>query len=484
MSSTSTSAMEQSPTKADLGPAAVIKTYSAEDHRRRLLNIQAAERSVRSCMRKHLVTNYLPGHASYNLGEYPSLQPYDPDEYDEAELQRLADGGIRILQVMEDWNDLLRLHGATRFTSPNPEGLRRFINMAHQVGIKVLIYCSTGYMQEDDPDMNLDWTREAPGNGNHMSHWKLIRCSPASPGWRAYLLDKTVRILDDYEADGLFNDWGYIPIYNHEFPQAKDEILAWEETAEHDAAKEDLSALIYAEIKRRGRIYKYHADFNNRPLFKEKLYDYLWVGEGIGDLDKMRNEAKQHPPYVVPCFDCRYGDIESEDHQYLHTIPYMQFPQLLGGRPFTGQRSVIPGVHYSTEDKDELLHQWRTQWRFHQAHPDGPYIYGPWEKSPARPLVRETHAKWLKHYQAMVEEGSYAYLEISDSDLFKGSLPHGVVASLFVNLETYLVLANYGSEEASVETAGQYVPVTEPQASPGSRFMLASNSFVILRKTA
>jgi hypothetical protein len=439
-------------------------------------------------LKKHLITNYLPGQVSYNIGEAPSRVPYDPDEYDEQALERLANNGIQLLQVMEDWSDLLRLHGGSRFDSPNPAGFRRFIDMAHNVGIKVLIYVSSGYMQEDDRDMKLEWTRETPGNDNHAAHWKLIRCSPNSPGWREYILKKHLQVLDDYEADGLYNDWGYVPnalsdrLQNPIANKETDEVLAFPETASHDAAKEDLLALIYAEVKRRGRIYKMHADFNNYPLTKEHLYDYLWVGEGIGDLNKSREETKNHPPYVIPSFDMRYGDISDENLQYLHTIPYMQFPQLLAGRPFTGERAMIPGVHYRTEEEDVTLREWREQWRYFQAHPDGPHIYGPWDKSPARPLIRETHAKWLKQYRQIAEDGSYAYLEISDSDLFSAPLPKNVVASLFVNLESYLVLANYGDAPVEVSTSQNYIPLAEPGVLPASRWTLSPLSLHILKR--
>jgi hypothetical protein len=225
-----------------------------------------------------------------------------------------------------------------------------------------------------------------------------------------------------------------------------------------------------------------HADFDNYPLTKEHLYDYLWVGEGIGDLNKSREETKNHPPYVIPSFDMRYGDISDENLQYLHTIPYMQFPQLLAGRPFTGERAMIPGVHYRTEEEDVTLREWREQWRYFQAHPDGPHIYGPWDKSPARPGIRETHAKWLKQYRQIAQDGSYAYLEISDSDLFVQPLPKNVVASLFVNLESYLVLANYGETQVEVATSQNYVPLSEPGVLPAARWSLAPLSLHILKR--
>jgi len=74
---------------------AVLKSYTADDHRRRLQNIGVCTRAVRRCMRRHLVTNYLPAQCAYNLGEYPCVKPWNPDAHDEQELDRLRDHGIQ-----------------------------------------------------------------------------------------------------------------------------------------------------------------------------------------------------------------------------------------------------------------------------------------------------------------------------------------------------------------------------------------------------
>lgn len=468
-------------TSHDHGAAPIMRTWSAEDHRRRLLNIQTCERGIRKCLKKHLITNYLPGQVSYNMGEYPSRAPYDPDEYDDNELAELASNGIRCLQVMEDWNDLLNLHGADRFSSPNPAGMRRFIDMAHSHGIKVLLYASTGFMQDGDPDFDPSWSRE-PRGSVVGGHWNLIRCSPASPAWRSFVLQKTVQILEEYDIDGLYNDGGYIATATNPNPAAADEVEAFNETAEHWAAKEDLVALVHSEVKRRGGIYKLHIDCNLRPAFNQHLYDYLWVGEGVGSLERMRLETKEHPPYVVPQFDRSHGDFENEDHEFLHTIPYMQFPQLLAGRPFTGERGNMPGVKYFSPIEEPLRQKWIADFEYFHQHPEGPFIYGPWDKYPARPGVRETHAKWLKRYLPMVEEGSYAYLEITDSDLFAVPLPENAVASVFVNLETYLVLANYDKSAVEIQTVANYVAVDTVDGRSGRVWDLAAESFLILLK--
>ena len=90
--------------------------------------------------------------------------------------------------------------------------------------------------------------------------------SPASAGWRAYLLPHLVRILDDYGVDGLYNDLGYIPLAGNPRPPTRDEVLAFEERADHDGALTDLLAIIYAEVKRRGGIAIYLTRWLFTPL--------------------------------------------------------------------------------------------------------------------------------------------------------------------------------------------------------------------------
>ncbi len=476
------SAASSRPAVADLGPAPIMRSFTAEDHRRRLERIGDCERAIRHCLRRQLITGYIPGQVSYNLGEYPTRTPYDPGEYDEQELDRLRDGGIRLVQIMEDWNDLLRLFGGDKFTAVNPAGLRRFIDMVHQRGMKLLLYVSTGYMQAGDPDLKDEWVRSLPGPVHQAAHWRLVRCSPASAGWRAYLLSKTVQVLDNYQPDGLFNDWGYKTLYDNPLPPTKDEVLALPDSAYYDASWEDLVSLVHSEVKRRGGIYKVHADRNARPKTKTQLYDYLWVGEGVGTLDGTREATKDYPPYVVPCFDFRYGTVPDENEPYLNTIPYMQFPLLLAGKPFTGERAQIPGVPYQPEDKDKLLHEWREMFRYYKQHPNGPYVYGPWDAFPPKPDTKQVHARWLKRYLPLVQEGTWAYLEVSDSSLIEGWHPPDLTVSVFTNLDTWLVLANYGTQPTTVKTAWQLAD-TATESAPGHDWTIPGRSMLILRRT-
>jgi hypothetical protein len=291
-----------------------------------------------------------------------------------------------------------------------------------------------------------------------------------------------VRILDDYGVDGLYNDLGYTqPGRNPKLP-AKDEVMAFEESPTSDGALADFLALIYAEVHRRGGIVKVHRGGASRPQTDLKIYDYLWVGEGGRNGDKLREAVKNYPPYVAPCLDMSRATVENEDELYLHAIPYLQFPVLLAGRPFTGERATIPGIEYPPEEKCFWTRHCRAMWRRYQEHPEGPFSFGWWDSVPGRPEARPTHARWLAQYLPMVEEGTWAWLEIGDSDLFVAPLPENVCASAFANRRLYLVLANYGQTPVEIQTSSRYVPVADPAAKPANRWPLARRSLVILAR--
>ena len=455
---------------------AIFAAYSAEDHRRRLKNVAICNRQIRRCMRKHLITSYLPGQCCYNLGEYPCRKPWNPDDWDERELDQLRNQGIRLIQVHEEWNDSQRLFGSHKLDALNPAGFRRFVDMVHKRAMKIIVYASSGYFQRTDPDFRRQWAREPD---NVAMYFQYAGCSPASPGWRAYLLPRLVRILDEYGVDGIYNDLGYGSLSAPPIAPTSDEVLAFEETATHDGALTDLLALIYAEVHRRGGVVKIHHSGANRPQSDTSVYDYLWVGEYVDNGDSLREAVKNYPPYLVPCLDMTRAKIDKEDDLYLQAIPYMQFPLLQAGRPFTGERGAIAGIKYSDDAYTQCL---RETWRHYQANPDGPHSYGWWDSIRGRPEARPTHARWLKQYAPMVEEGTWAWLEIKDSDLFVQSVPENVVASAFANGELYLVLANYGRTPVEVVTSDAYVPVSDSGASRQTRWNLEGRSLHILRR--
>lgn len=458
----------------------VLIQFSADDHRRRLAHIGICTQKIRRCLRKHLIAQYLPAQCVYNLGEYPSRTPWEPGDDDEQELDRLKEHGIQLIHVMDEWNDRYGLFGRDKLTAVNPEGFRRFVKMAHQRGIKILAYASSGYFTGSDPNYRKEWSR--PGDGL-AGWWDLMRCSPASPGWRAFFLPRMVQILEDYELDGLYNDWGYVPNADRQIQQAApDEMVVFEETPEYDGAMTDLLYLIYSEVKRRGGIYKVHADFSNEPRTGGlRVYDYLWVGEGVANTDGLREAVKNHTPYVVPCIHGSIAQVEGENEHFLHAIPYMQFPLLQGGRPLTGERGVIPIPRLPGVKENGF---YEAAWKYTQEHPSGPYLYGGWDPIPPNPHTRATHAHWLKQYLPMTEDGTWAYLEITDSDLFTAPVPEGCVASVFANRELYLVLANYTQTPQQIDTAEAYVAMDAPSSASARQWPLPKRSLRILRRVA
>lgn len=460
---------------------AVLASYTAEDHRRRLINIQFCESAIRGCMRKHLVANYLPGQACYNLGEYPSRSRWNPDEQDEEELDRLKDHGIKLIQVFDDWNDSLRLFGGDKYSAVNPQGYRRFIDMVHRRGMKVLTYVSSCFLERAHPGFRQEWSRD--GDYLLVGYWDMARCSPASPGWRAFLLPRLVRIMDEYGADGLYVDGGYLANQHptkQQMAATADEVLAFPETPEHDGAFADLLALIHAEVKRRGGILKLHVNAAERPRSGDlSVYDYLWVGEGVAEADPLRETVKNYPPYVVPCLDMSFTSIQSEDEPFLHSIPYLQFPVLMGGRIFTGERGMIPGVTYQD---DFWTRRCREAWQQYQANPSQLHAYSSWDAVPGDPTTRSTHQRWLDKYRLLAEDGTWAWLEIGDSALFAETLPPGVVASAFANRDLYLVLANYGQEQTTIVTRDSYVSLDQLDAPGQSQWSLPARSLQIVRR--
>ena len=452
--------------------------YTQDEERRRLLHIAICEKSIHSCMRKQLVTNYLPGQCTYNLGEYPCRTPWQIEDYDVQLLDKLKTNGIQLIQLHEEWNDSQRLYGATKFTPLNPSGFRRFIDLAHQRDMKVIVYASSGFFERRDPDFRAEWARD---QDLVELFYNYARCSPASPGWRAYVLNHIFRLMDEYGIDGIYNDLGYIPLGGNPNKPAPDEVMAFSERADEDGVLGDLLAQIYAGVHRRGGIVKVHCGATDRPHSKLLVYDYLWVGEEIESGDSLREAVKDYPPYVVPCLDMSKARIENEEELYLHSIPYLQFPLLVNGKPFTGERGLIPGIKYVPESEDFWTAHCRKIWNYYKEHPDGPFSYGWWDSVPGRPGAQQTHAKWLALYAPMVGEGTWTWLQVDSSSLFRSSVPRQVVVSVFANQELYLVLANYSRSPIILETAASYFSCIDTSAPAKSHVRLNARSLSILR---
>lgn len=445
---------------------------TSEQHRRRLQNF-AEMYAVLGDRPPHFVREYLPGQVVYNLSEYPVPTPLRPGDYDAELLGRFAAAGVELIQIHEDWNDSQRLRGADKFSSPDPEGLQAFVDLVHSLGMKIIPYLSTGFFEVRDPDFREEWHDQQRARLIEV-YFDYAHCSPASPGWRAYLLPRIERVLDTYGFDGLYNDMGYCA-HLDDLPLLAGQVRP---APYPHAAIEDLLSIVYELVKRRGGIVKCHGT-PPEATRHVRVYDYLWLGEGVSSLDKVREQSRQFPPYISPCPDMSRAEVFDEHELYLHTIPYLQFPLRVDGRPLTGERAMVPGVQYQPVEKCFWTRHLHAINRFYREHPEGPYTYGWWDSCPGRPQARELWLKYFALYKPMVQPDSRVWVEVDENPV-TGRLPQDVTASFFVNDETYLVLANYGSEAVTIPSPWTWE--NRQSGEVGEVWRLEPRQLLLLRK--
>jgi len=377
----------------------IVSDFTYEEHRQRLINLKLAELNVITHSAKRMITNYIPGQFVY-ADSNPGL-PEDNEKF----FSYLEKSGVGILQLWSGWYDGT-WQGREMYKPRKPEETHEFLEMAHRHGLKVLPYTATNFYERTDDTFNPSWA--FPKEFDLVEcDYHLAHCSPNSPGWRTRILHQLTTLMDNYEFDGIYNDTGYIR--KSDYPHTRlsmdidDEVIPFREARDFDGGMEDMMALIYSEVKRRNGIYKIHKDGADKIHTKEKIYDYIWVGEGVKDIDNVRERTKDYDPYVVPDFNFK---TDNENERYLNTIPFMQFPVLRDGT--TGIVSDDAAV------------------------PDS-----------------ELAMKWLALYNKMATDGAWYYMEAEVPGLVKLKGLNTVV-SLFVNLDFYMVLANFSDKDDTI----------------------------------
>ena len=421
------------------------KSTNNETKKRLEGNLLFAERVAGKCKRRFTIHDYIPGQVIYNLGEYPASFSIRPTEYDYELLRSLSSHGVGLIQIHEEWNDSMRRLGADKFTSHDPEGLREFISLCHKFGIKVIPYISTGFFDSRDPD----FTEEFCPRWRHSldsSYYRYRMCDPASEKWRSYIINKIEDILDDYDFDGIFNDMGFPVDYS----------VKNEGYLDYDPYLDEMLCEIYDRVKARSGIVKIHEGTCLCPKTSRKSYDYLWVGEGVRGLDKMKRIA-EFEPYLVPCPDFRFMSRADENAFYTSNIALMQFPLRVDGRPITGERATVDGVDYIyNPQNDEKLHFDKVK-KWYDEHPDGPHVYSEWSSIPDDTVMRDRWLEYLALYRPTVSEGSVAFVDVEGDGLLLGKKPDGVIMSVAVNDEIYLTVANSSDKTVSLTLADEWV---------------------------
>lgn len=425
-----------------------MKTLTLEQHKARIDNINAAETGNRAYLRRHRVRDYLPGQAVYNLGDYPAPFSIEPTDYDREMLRDMAANGVELIQIHEEWNDPVRHLGADKFSCFDPKGMEHFIDLAHDCGIKIIPYISSGFFHELDPDFDEAFAFDMRRCVNGM-HFKYRECDMNSAAWRNYLLPRTFAVLDRYDFDGIYNDMGYNSPYRND-PLVRDGV-------KYDPACEDLLGMIYTEIKRRGLIYKVHRGRNDPPPCRDRVYDYLWIGENVGD--ERPGAGKLFDDYVVPCRDCKREHTGDAERYFASVIPFMQFPLLISrGRPLTGRR-IKENIPYYGNENGVLGNEYafnKKVGEYMKEHPEGPCVHSLWSPIPDDPEDYPRWCRYLALYRPMVAPDSVIYMELRDCAAIRSPLPADVYATMFVNEKTYLVVSNFTGGDHRLQLAAPW----------------------------
>ena len=451
-----------------------MKFLTLEEQRQRIENVNAAAIGNRKYLRRKRIHDYLPGQAVYNLGDYPAPFSIAPTDYDREMLRDMAANGVELIQIHEEWNDPIRHLGADKFTCHDPKGLEKFIDLAHECGIKIIPYISSGYFHELDPDFDESFTVREKYCINGM-HFKYRYCAVGSAEWRQYLLPRTLAVLDRYDFDGIFNDMGYDGTFRVNGG------LDREGMACYDPECEDLLSMIYSEVKQRGGIYKLHRSRNNPIPTLDKVYDYLWIGENVHDMQI--GIGKSFGDYVVPCCDKEKMKLRDPDFYYASVIPFLQFPLLTSrGRPLLGKR-IEENIPYYGNENGQLGGEYAYNKKigeYMREHPGGPYTYSLWSSIPDDVEDYPRWCRYLALYRPMVTENSVVYVELRESDAILSPLPDEVYASMFVNEKTYLTVSNFEPKPYELKLAASWRDRVTGKI--GDAFTVETNRILFLEK--
>lgn len=456
-----------------------MQKLNANEQRKRIDNINMAHNQVKEFGKKIRISDYLPGHVVYNLGEYPHPFKIEPTEYDENLVRDLKKRGFDLIQVHADWHDWLRLYGGDDFSSHDEEGMKNFIKLCHKYDIKVLIYLSSGFFDVNNSDYRDEFKRNET-----FFIWgpvKLAYCWHGSPEWREFVFDKLFSAVERYGFDGIYNDMGYDWHADQYYKviAEKGKYSGEYDDFPYETEVEDFLAMIYNECKRRGWIYKLHITGYGIPKADVKVYDYLWVGEGVRDVKEIIHRCSDADGYLIPGFDRRTSNIEDMDLPYSCTLPFVQFPILYHGRPIT-QYGKVEGLVYqdSVEFDGEGNDFGERAVKHYEA--TGEATYSEWSSIPDDPQEIERATKYLKLYKPMVTDESIVRTKIKKADFITSQIPEDVYISLFTNTEQYLLISNLTAAPYDLTLEGEWM--NRETGEEGSKFVVPVGKMLFLKK--
>jgi hypothetical protein len=456
-----------------------------EQERRRMHNLAWARSQVAGCLREYLVCNYHPGEVWYNHNEYPARPLRRPDEYDVKLFAEYRSRGVEIIKLHQECADWLEICGGDFFTSNDPEGLESLCRMAHAEKLRVHVYFSSGYLDYRHRNFKPGWSSTRLRLDE--CYWRLAMCSCRNPEWRGYLLQRIAELLDRYPVDGLYNDCGFHryfhPAWRPSNLENPDDLWeSFDDTPGHEASFEDLLGRLYSLLKekRPAGLMTLHFGNKRRPPIKTKYYDRLYVGEGVRTLEDLCEKTKTFDPYTFLIADSRLGSI-SPRAVYAGGLPYLQFPVLYDGYPVTGERAFAEGVEYMDPEKN----YWQAAMkRIRELRAQGaPPTYGWWDRAPGHPRTKPIFYHFLQLWRQIAKNGTRAFLEV-EAEVLSSTENRGLVQSLFINEDIYLIAANHGQADAKVAlrcAAVDCEDVSSPAMSANCNLTIPANDLKILK---
>ncbi len=133
--------------------------------------------------------------------------------YDEPVAERAAAAGVKWIILHEDWT-FVQNYGLAQYENK----FKLFIDKCHKLGMKVMLY--TGYEYSTiAPHWNENCEKylNKTVNGNYTGGWQrsiphqraFMACYKG--GYTEEFFKRIEYIMDEYGADGIYNDGGYIP---------------------------------------------------------------------------------------------------------------------------------------------------------------------------------------------------------------------------------------------------------------------------------
>lgn len=414
--------------------------------RKRLENLREVYQSIKekNCLHIQRIYDYKPGIVRYTYGHYPSRKPYISTEEDFSLLEEYSQNGVELI-ILWNWQDFTGFFGKGIFEPVEEKGVKKFVDFAHKKGLKVLLYCSSSFLDIRDPNYNEKWIREI--GRLDEAYYRLERCCPGSPSWRNYFLENIKRLMGEYGFDGIYNDSGFAWInrgcanregeHIHIFPgePEKDLTILWE----------DFLGEIYTLIKKENGIVILHLH-GDEKIPCRKFYDYQLLGEGIRNLRASFQKTKNYPFYIVryPCWITLIGERKGnliipdlskvsriENIIYGGAFSYLQFPWLDGGTWGENEDIFsIPGVEWLTGWTEWIKGQMKVRIRS--------------AAGTSKITNKKRWYKMLKIYKKVTKEGTVAFLEVKgENKFFKEKIPEDVIVSIFVNENIYISITNF-----------------------------------------